>query len=106
MHHAVADRADTPTAEQLTGDAHDLLRSAGMVQSGFCPAAFGNYGASGILHRQPRREADALDLATIQQRFVLCVVQRELDAGGAGVENGYAVGHVLDQATMLAPPST
>ena len=71
-------------------------------------AAIGDYFSGGVADAQVRLLAQALDLAAEQQGTVANgLVEGELDARGAGVEDGDAACcHWVGQPMMLVPPST
>ena len=61
------------------------------------PLGIGQAFAVGSLGREGRCDADAFDLALVQQmrlRSVPANIERELDAGGTGIDNDNSVAHV------------
>ena len=95
--------------QELAPELQDLGRGAAVIELALAPAALGDDRARSVGGREVGGEADVLDLSAKQQRAVAArLVERELDARRAGIEDGDAAGHgrAASQATMLAPPST
>ena len=98
MHDALAERQHMPAGQQFAPQRHDLRGGAAMIERAVGPVALRDDGAICFVHLKAREGADALDLAMEELGAVVVgVVDRELDARRAGVENGDAAGlvHVL-----------
>ena len=107
---AMAEGQHRPAAQQLAAELQDLGRGAAMIELARAPASLGDdRRPSASATASVGGDADVLDLPAKQQRAVAArLVERELDARRAGIEDGDAVRswRAASQATMLAPPST
>ena len=95
MYDAVAERQHVPAGQQLAPCGHDLVGSAMVIEHAVPPVLFGDERAVCLECLKAGAGADAFDLAVEEFRAVVMgIVDRELDARRAGVEDGNAAGLV------------
>ena len=91
---AMAEREHGTAGQELAPELQDLVGGALVIELALGPAALGDGRARGVGCRKMGGESDILDLSVKQQRAVAArLIERELDAGRAGVEDGDAAGH-------------
>ena len=89
----MAEGEDGAAGEQRLTLRHDFSRRAVMVERAVRPFPLGHRLACGVPYFEVWTDADALDLSTIEEGAVgTGIVQRELDAGGARVQDDDAAG--------------
>ena len=92
---AMAEREHGTAGQELAPEIQDLGGGALVIELALGPAALGDGRARGIGGRKVCGESDVLDLSVKQQRAVAArLVERELDARRAGIEDGDAAGHI------------
>ena len=91
MYDTMADSQHWTAGEQLACKSHDLERGAVMVELPLGPTSFGDRPALGIGGLEMCCRTDPFDLSAEKQISAgSFFIEAELDAGGAGIEYGYA----------------
>ena len=93
MDDAMAECQHRTAGQQLAPEVQDLAGRAAMVEPARGPGPFRHHRARGIARAQVRLQPEVFDLAAEQQGALgTSLVDGELDARGAGVEDSDAAG--------------